>query len=161
MIALVSVYNDDPKVFERHLKFLYKLLGERKPWQNISHREMPTWEEHVRFVESKPYISWFVVCNGRELIGATYLSKDIEIGIFLLEEHQHKGYGTKMLDALYQHHKEIEVFKTNTSPLNSSSMAFFNNKGFQWWETTYNKERTSIIQHTFFKVNPYYVAETV
>lgn len=159
MIALVSVYDTDPNVYQRHLRFLYELLSERKPWQNISHSKMPSWEEHVSFVEKRPYKSWFVVYKDKELLGAIYLSQDLEIGIFLLDRFQHMGYGSAMLDALYAYHNDIEVFKTNTSPLNSGSMAFFSNKGFQWFETTYNKERTSIIQHTFFKLNPYYVAQ--
>ena len=34
-------------------KFLYELLLQRKKLVNISHKKMPTYEEHVKFIESK------------------------------------------------------------------------------------------------------------
>ena len=36
--------------------FLYELLSERDPVANISHKQMPTYDEHIRFVTSKPYL---------------------------------------------------------------------------------------------------------
>ena len=37
------------------LKFLYQHLKERDPKENISHQQMPTYTEHVKFVLSSPY----------------------------------------------------------------------------------------------------------
>ena len=37
----------------------FKLLDERVPEQNISHKAMPTWPEHRDFVLSRPYPRWY------------------------------------------------------------------------------------------------------
>jgi hypothetical protein len=60
MINLHDVYDgmDQPT-----LKFLYDLLRERGPEINISHRDLPTWKQHVSFVQSVPYDHWYIVEN--------------------------------------------------------------------------------------------------
>ena len=50
--------NDEIKlksVTKNDYKFLFELLAQRDPRANISHREMPTYQRHIRFVKSKPY----------------------------------------------------------------------------------------------------------
>ena len=42
-------------------QFLYDLLLERDPKANISHKKMPTFTEHLKFVKSKPYSKWYVI----------------------------------------------------------------------------------------------------
>ncbi len=37
-------------------KFLYELLENRDSRANISHKKMPTYRQHVKFVKSKPYL---------------------------------------------------------------------------------------------------------
>ena len=77
--------------------FLYELLGERGPWMNISHREMPSYEDHVNFVMSKPYSKWYIIKTNEQKIGTIYLSKQDEIGIFLKKNMNGKGIGQKAL----------------------------------------------------------------
>ena len=43
------------------LRFLFKLLKERDPKANISHKKMPTYVEHSKFVLSKPYSKWYII----------------------------------------------------------------------------------------------------
>ena len=45
-------------------RFLYNLLKERDPRANISHKKMPTYNEHVMFVSSRPYSKWYVILYG-------------------------------------------------------------------------------------------------
>ena len=47
-IKLIKVQNSD-------YEFLYELLKKRDPRTNISHRAMPTYQNHVKFIKSKPY----------------------------------------------------------------------------------------------------------
>ena len=47
-ISLKSVTNSD-------VKFLFDLLKERNPRVNISHKKMPTYNQHRKFIKSKPY----------------------------------------------------------------------------------------------------------
>ena len=42
------------KVTKNDFDFLYELLKSRDPRTNISHKSMPSFEEHIKFVKSKP-----------------------------------------------------------------------------------------------------------
>ena len=42
-------------------KFLFDLLKERDSYANISHKKMPTFASHVKFLESKPYKKWYII----------------------------------------------------------------------------------------------------
>ena len=53
---LISIYERPDRAL-----VLHQLLEEREPEANISHKAMPSWEEHVRFVESKPYEAWYFI----------------------------------------------------------------------------------------------------
>jgi RimJ/RimL family protein N-acetyltransferase len=143
MIRLVDVYTE---IAETRVatKFLYELLKEREPHQNISHREMPSYEEHVRFVDSQPYREWFVIFNEHEPngmlpIGAIYLSKQNEIGIFIAKEYQGKGHGKTAICLLMNRHPG-ERFLANINPLNERSIDVFLDLGFELKQLTYAKE---------------------
>ena len=38
----------------RRIKISYELLKQREPEQNISHIKMPKYNQHIKFVRSKP-----------------------------------------------------------------------------------------------------------
>jgi hypothetical protein len=63
-------------------EFLYDLLLQRNPDANISHKKMPTYEEHVNFVKSSPYSKWYIIEVDGKRAGTIYLTKQNEIGIF-------------------------------------------------------------------------------
>ena len=48
--------------------FLYELLSERNPNANISHKKLPTYKQHVKFVMSKPYFKWYIIKNNSKSI---------------------------------------------------------------------------------------------
>ena len=48
--------------------FLYKLLKERDSKENISHKEMPSYKEHIKFVKSRPYQKWYIIEKNRKKI---------------------------------------------------------------------------------------------
>lgn len=156
--ALVSVYNTDNRVRSMISMFLYELLQERKPWQNISHKEMPTYFAHEEFIESRPYRDWFAIQNGHtyEFVGSIYVTRDNEIGIHLLDRYQRMGYGKKALEAIYEHFSFIPHFKANIAPLNSGSIAFFVNNGFMYENSRIDNGQ--LIQYTYRIANPKYVS---
>ena len=88
-ISLKSVTNSD-------VKFLFDLLKERNPRVNISHKKMPTYNQHRKFIKSKPYSKWYIILKSKQKIGSIYLSKNDEIGIFLS-----KNFKEKMLEILH------------------------------------------------------------
>ena len=71
------------QVSESDYKFLYELLKERDPKNNISHKKMPTFSQHVKFVKSKPYSKWYIIYGGKEKCGTVYLTELNEISFQL------------------------------------------------------------------------------
>ena len=66
---------------EDQVRILYELLKKRK--FSISHKVLPTYENHSLFVWDNPYIAWYLVYNFKVLIGSVYLKSDNSIGINL------------------------------------------------------------------------------
>ncbi len=116
---------------------LYQLLRERTPEQSISHKRMPTYEQHRKFVFSRPYPFWYLIEAGGYSVGATYLTHRNEIGIFILRAAQGRGYGSKAVRELMLRHPG--PFLANISPENEPSMAFFERLGFNLLQMTYAK----------------------
>jgi len=124
------------KVTKNDFDFLYELLKSRDPRTNISHKSMPSFEEHIKFVKSKPYKSWYVVIFEKSKIGSVYLSKQDEIGIFILKKYHGKRFGQLALDALIKINPSYR-YLANVNPKNSKSIKFF------------KKNKFKLIQHTY------------
>ena len=116
--------------------YLYDLLKERESNVNISHKKMPTYAQHIKFIESRPYSKWYVIILNNQKIGSAYLSKQNEIGIFITKNKQRKKLGTSVLDMIIKknHRKR---YLANVNPKNKKSISFFKKNGFE------------LIQHTF------------
>ena len=130
-ISLKSVTNSD-------VKFLFDLLKERNPRVNISHKKMPTYKQHTKFIESKPYSKWYIILESKQKIGSIYLSKNDEIGIFLSKKFQGKNVGNFALNELMKKNPR-KRFLANVSPKNKKSMEFFKKNGFKLIQYTFEK----------------------
>ena len=116
---------------------LYQLLKERPASINISHREMPSWEEHQKFVKSRPYAAWYLIMKDRQdILGSIYLTPDDEIGIFLFKKDRNKGYGQQAFQILMEMHPR-KRYLANISPGNKQSVKMFENLGFRHIQNTY------------------------
>ena len=147
-MMLLSVYDNDLRTYGEHLLFLYRILGERKPHQAISHRKMPTFEQHREFVSRRPYKEWLIAYNNGK-VGSVYLSEQDEIGLFVLEEHQNKGLGGEILDCFLSSGLS-NVYYANINPLNFKSINFFKKHGFEWHKDK-SVNRLDISQVTYIK----------
>ncbi len=123
-------------VLKADCPFLYELLKERDSNVNISHKKMPTYDEHVKFVMSKPYSKWYVIQYDNQNIGSIYLSKQNEIGIFLIKKIQRKGIGQQVLEILMKKHPR-QRFLANINPTNKKSIDFFIQNNFKLIQYTY------------------------
>ena len=132
-MKLIDVYKH-----KNSAELLYQLLQEREQHQCISHKELPSLINHLRFVDSKPYLAWYLVELGGTVIGATYLTRQREIGIFLFREHQGKSLGAKAVQLLMDTHPG--KFLANIAPTNPGSSEFFKNLGFKLIQHTYQLE---------------------
>lgn len=131
-------------------KALYALLRERKPWQAISHKCMPSWEQHVAFVQSEPYAAWYMILpyqqhanrSGHSAepdpIGAIYLTRNNEIGIGIFNMYQGRGYGKLAVTEMLTKHNG--PFLANINPINEPSRRFFEGLGFKFIQVTYKHD---------------------
>ncbi len=117
-------------------QFLYGLLKERESNVNISHKKMPTYAQHIKFIESKPYSKWYIIRLGNQKIGSAYLSKQNEIGIFIIKNMHTQKLGTTALNMLIKKNRR-KRYLANINPKNKKSISFFKKNGFE------------LIQHTF------------
>ena len=117
-------------------RFLYDLLAQRNSKINISHKRIPTWEEHVRFVKSKPYSKWYIIYNKDEKIGSIYLSKQSEIGIHLLKKYEKESIHLESIKKLMFLNSKIK-FRANVSPKNKNYIMLFEKLGFEMVQHTY------------------------
>ena len=124
------------EIDEKDIQFLYNLLEERKPISYISHKKMPTYEEHVNFVKSSPYSKWYIIEVDGERAGSIYLTKQNEIGIFLNEGLQEKGIGSNALNVLIGKNPDLR-YLANINPENKKSIEFFKKLGFTLIQYTY------------------------
>lgn len=132
-----SVHRDTKEI-------LYNLLAERTPSQSISHKEMPSFEEHCEFIDSRPYLFWYLIINqNRKVVGSIYLTKQKEIGIHIFKQYRRRGYGkiavTKFIKE-YANSLSTELlteFYANINPKNKASIALFKGLGFEHIQNTY------------------------
>ena len=117
-------------------QFLYHLLMERDSNVNISHKKMPTYKQHLKFVMSKPYTKWYIIKYYGIKSGSIYLTKQDEIGIFLKKESKKKGVGKLALKLLIQKNKRPR-YLANINPKNTTSIKFFKKNGFNLIQYTY------------------------
>jgi RimJ/RimL family protein N-acetyltransferase len=131
-VKLVDVYSE-PEATD----VLWMLLAEREPNQNISHRRMPTPEEHIAFIASRPYPHWYLIDVG-DWAGAIYLTKEREIGIGILKRHRGHGYAGNAIQMLRDKHPG--KFLANINPKNDVSIKLFTGFGFKHKQNTYELE---------------------
>ena len=117
-------------------RFLYQHLKERNPSANISHKKMPTYAEHVKFVMSRPYSKWYIIIHKNKKVGTIYLTKQNEIGIFIKNKMQDKQIGHRTLELLMEKNPR-KRYLANVSPKNKKSIRFFTHNGFKLIQYTY------------------------
>ena len=117
-------------------RFLYDLLMERDTRVNISHKKMPTYNQHVSFVSAKPYSKWYVILYGVNKAGSIYLTSQNEIGIFIKKSFQNKQIGNIALHKLIQKNPK-KRYLANINPKNKKSIHFFKRNGFKLIQQTF------------------------
>lgn len=120
-----------------HVATLYELLGERTAEQAISHKEMPSRVDHLKFVHSQPYHVWYLIEENthNKFVGSCYLTERNEIGIFIFNEYQGLGFGPEAVNFLMEIH--VGPFLANINPTNKASIGMFKELGFKQLQVTY------------------------
>ena len=116
--------------------FLYKLLKKRDLKANLSHKKMPSYKQHIKFMKSKPYQKWYIIEKNRKKLGAIYFSKQNEIGIHFLPEIQSELISQASIQELIRKNPKKKYF-TNVSPKNQRLIKFFEKNGFFLFQYTF------------------------
>ena len=135
--------------------FLYKLLKKRDLKANLSHKKMPSYKQHIKFMKSKPYQKWYIIEKNRKKLGTIYFSKQNEkafgvayrsrskknleiarIGIHFLPEIQSELISQASIQELIRKNPKKKYF-TNVSPKNQRLIKFFEKNGFFLFQYTF------------------------
>lgn len=113
------------------------MLQERTPDVNISHRKMPSWEQHIDYVKRGDHKHWYLIeTRPGGIVGQVYLSDRDEIGIQIFWQHQRRGYGTAALQAFFDIIGPGE-YLANVNPRNKKSQNLWHSLGFELIQYTY------------------------
>ena len=118
------------------IDFLYELLTERSPDENISHKIMPTYKKHSKFVMSKPYKKWYIVYHKKQKLGSLYLTNLNEIGIHFKKTTIPDFFITKSIELLIRTNPG-KRFLINISPKNKKLLKIIKNKKYPLIQYTY------------------------
>lgn len=146
-IQLISVYEGGEETFTKNARFLYRLLAQRDETINISHKRMPLFKNHCRFIKSRPYREWYIIVVDDVMAGSVYISKQSEIGLFIYKALKGQGIGKKALQMILSLHIERPLY-ANINPSNHRSIQFFARHGFTYVCNLKN-DRGEIIQNTY------------
>lgn len=129
---------------EVHIDCLFELLQEREKDESISHKEMPTYLEHIKFVQNNTYAVWNIIFDQSkdDIIGSIYVTNNGEIGISVYKEYRRQGYAKQILkDIVYSYRKIYpccpDPLYANINPANTKSIALFEQAGFKHIQNTY------------------------
>ena len=124
------------KLGNNDLDFLYDLLKYRDENSNISHKKTPTFLQHKKFVNSKPYGYWYIILQDNEEIGSVYITMLNEIGLHLKQEFNNLKLEKKILNLLMLKHPKTR-FLININPTNKKRINFLKKNGFKLVQYTF------------------------
>lgn len=146
-MKLIPVDGND----ERHLKLLWALLKDRPLRSRVSHKRMPTWDEHVEFVLNHPYKDWCLISidagnNEDLLIGSVFISQPArpsvigdELSVDINVLWRGGGRARQALELMMQKHPRRR-YLANVGTENYASMALFQSLGFKLCQFTFELE---------------------
>lgn len=120
---------------------LYEILKERDPAINISHRELPTYEQHCEFWRKKPYMWSQAIVSMDDFIGYVYLTDRKELGVHIKKEFQQKGIGTEVIKKVLK--KFTGDILINIAPSNSVALKIASKLNFEKIQFTFRRSSSS------------------
>ena len=124
------------EITKKDEKFLYDLLKQRKADENISHKKMPTFKEHQKFILRNPYFSWYVIFNSNKKIGSAYLSHQNEIAIWFKKEFENKTLYDNVLKLILEKNPRNR-YLVNINPNNKKLIKYYTKNDFKLIQYTY------------------------
>ena len=112
------------EVNDQDAKVLLKLLENRD--YSISHLNLPSKNDHLLFIKSKPYRYWAIVLEDNFPVGTVYIQSNNSIGLNLLQ--QKKQLTHKILRHIKTSFNPLKEVKSKTPPYFYVNISYANNK---------------------------------
>jgi len=111
------------KVEDEDIEFLYEMLKERDSRINVSHKELPTFQQHKKFVKSKPCDGWYIIMAQEKKVGHIQIYNDDRIGWFIKNEYKRLGFVIPAFEKLKKiHPREKYLGKVNPDNLEAQNL---------------------------------------
>ena len=133
MIKLKTITKSD-------ISFLFELLKNRTQFENISHKNIPTFKNHEKFVNSKPYFKWYVIYEDLIKIGSAYITNQNEIGIHFISIREQENFFLESLKNIMIKHPR-KRFLININPKNKKLKKIIEKNHFKLIQHTYELEK--------------------
>ena len=116
-------------------------MSERKQFENISHKKLPSYNNHVKFIKSKPYAKWLLIECREKILGSVYLSKNNEIAIWIKKSVRDYKMTIckKILQEIITKFTRKKYF-ANLNPRNKKMIDFYKKNGFELIHFTFEFE---------------------
>ena len=130
-----------------HAEILYELLNERSRESSISHREMPSFEDHYTFVCGRPYFAWYMINVDGEYVGEVHMTRMNELAVHIFDKYSGNGYASMALEMLMDLHEprsgkksqRVEAYLANLNPQDMDGIDLYSSLGFDLCQVTMRK----------------------
>ena len=112
------------EVNDQDAKVLLKLLENRD--YSISHLKLPSKNDHLLFIKSKPYRYWAIVLEDNLPVGTVYIQSNNSIGLNLLQQKKQLVY--KILRHIKTSFNPLKEVKSKAPPYFYVNISYANNK---------------------------------
>lgn len=112
------------EVNDQDTKVLLNLLKNRD--YSISHLNLPSKNDHLLFVKSKPYRYWAIVLEDNLPVGTVYIKSNNSIGLNLLQQKKQLVY--KILRHIKTSFNPLKEVKSKVPPYFYVNISYANNK---------------------------------
>ena len=112
------------EVNDQDAKVLFKLLENRD--YSISHLKLPSKNDHLLFIKSKPYRYWAIVLENNLPVGTVYIQPNNSIGLNLLQQKKQLVY--KILRHIKTSFNPLKEVKSKAPPYFYVNISYANKK---------------------------------
>jgi len=116
IIKIKEVDSDD-------IEFLYEMLKERDSRINVTHNELPSFNQHKKFFETNPYDGWYIIMAENNKVGHIHIYDDDTIGWFIKNEYKRFGFVIPAFEKLKKiHPREKYLGKVNPKNIEAQNL---------------------------------------
>ena len=128
-----------PTNLPKKIDFLYNIMKLKldEPHINISHLEVPTIPNHIRFIQSRPYRYWFIISINKKYIGSVYITKSKEIGLYIMPKYRTVALETIIINKMI----ELGGKYMNVNPKNEERIKTIKKINFKLIQYTYKLDK--------------------